>query len=157
MHSSRLLPLAVLTYVNSFFSKMKHIKSKARTRLTDEYLEEILRIVTALIESDLEAIMKQNDVKFHINTKVSTIFHQLCKVFFFFFSVLNVLCNIVLYDHLLYLFFFSTITRKLQSILIRLTFNFFGANISVYKYIYANLQHYLFFSLSSIVVQLQFY
>lgn len=48
------------TYIcEQFFSKMKNMKSKTRTRLTDRHLEETLRIATTQIKPDIETLIKQ--------------------------------------------------------------------------------------------------
>lgn len=48
------------TYVcEQLFSQMKNVKSKIRTRLTDQHLEDTLRIATTGILPDIEALVKQ--------------------------------------------------------------------------------------------------
>jgi hypothetical protein len=48
------------------FSLMKNVKSRTRTRLTEEYLEGCMRIATSEIEYDIERLLKQKQCQiFH--------------------------------------------------------------------------------------------
>jgi hypothetical protein len=42
-----------------FFSRMKHVKSKTRTQITDQYLENTLRIVTSNNDANIDMLVKE--------------------------------------------------------------------------------------------------
>ena len=48
------------TYIcEQLFVRMKHINSKIRTKISDEHLENSLRIVTTSIKPDIDALLSQ--------------------------------------------------------------------------------------------------
>lgn len=56
-HALAMISLFGNTYVcEQLFSRMKHIKSKERTRITDEHLENCLRLATTSVEIDINEL-----------------------------------------------------------------------------------------------------
>ena len=59
-HASFMPPLFGSNYIcEQLFSRMKHIKSKIRTKIGDEHLENSLSIATASITPDVDALVSQ--------------------------------------------------------------------------------------------------
>ena len=51
------------TYIcQQLFSRMKHRKSKNRTKITDKHLENSLRILTSSIEPDIDLLVQQKQI-----------------------------------------------------------------------------------------------
>lgn len=59
LHAQKMMSLFGSTYVcEQLFSRIKHVKSKNRTRITDSHLENSLRIATSKIRPDIEKLVK---------------------------------------------------------------------------------------------------
>lgn len=58
-HALKMTSLFGTTYLcEQLFSRMKYVKSKARTRITDVHLENSLRIATTTIGTDIDKLVK---------------------------------------------------------------------------------------------------
>ena len=58
-HAKEVAVLFVSTYVcEQLFSKMKYVKSKFRTRLSENHLDSVLRLATYNLKPDIEALSK---------------------------------------------------------------------------------------------------
>ena len=67
-HAIKYFSLFGSTYnCEQLFSKMKHVKTEQRNRLTDEHLNNSLRIASSNIKADIDHLCKKNSVKFHID------------------------------------------------------------------------------------------
>lgn len=61
LHAIRIASLFGTTYLcEQLFSKMNFTKSKFRSRLTDDHLQDCLRIATSSIRPDIEKIVKES-------------------------------------------------------------------------------------------------
>lgn len=58
--AGKMLSIFASTYIcEQTFSKMKHVKSKTRSRLRDENLHNLLRVSTSKISPDIDELVKQ--------------------------------------------------------------------------------------------------
>jgi hypothetical protein len=74
-HALKMYTLLGSTYLcEQFFSRMKHVKSKTRTQITDQHLENTLRIATSNIDVNIDELVKE------MHCQIS---HRHCKKFMF--------------------------------------------------------------------------
>jgi hypothetical protein len=66
-HALKMWALLGSTYLcEQFFCRMKHVKSKTRSQITDQRLENTLRIATSNVDANIDKLVRKSIAKFPI-------------------------------------------------------------------------------------------